>query len=522
MKTLDLDLLPKEAWRPVIAFCGRASNRISERELEHVPALLSALTAQRGKNRGISVRLWDYSSLGFAVLLNSKTAQEWQAHKGDPTLLTLNVDGEPMKIECRVQNISEFRGQVRLGLSRCDWLGPVFDSASLSLPDGAWLLAETPNPLLFGEWTRLRLVGLSSGVRLIFECEDSSLMVGLGRKMRVRFHFPTMGDAECQGRVERLERSENDGICFMLGLSALNAAFANDLSETLVSEQSLHPESLRALGLPLRFFRHRTSMSFVDNQEDYERVLHLRRNAYVAAQKKSGDTAPEAMSSHWDRFSRILCIHHENVLVASATLTFPDSEAARLRTQTAFPGGEYPCPVPPKTQFIEVSGLCTHHEYRKGDLLQAVFEHIARVFLLSDRQFILTIADDNLLPLYLSLGFANLKQTCIFLDRRHHLICGSRANALYGKGMSFMAWHAVFADVIRDLHDKGFLKLGWLDSLRVRLRLAIDPHIQKLLKSNTNTLYQKALNAIRSKQILNRKNRNKSNRSAPEGKKEVQ
>jgi hypothetical protein len=247
------------------------------------------------------------------------------------------------------------------------------------------------------------------------------------------------------------------------------------LGELLANEAGIPPETLQRFAFPTRFFKDRVTFRFVETMEEYGEVLNLRRNAYVEAGKRAPDTVPEAMSIAWDKSSRILCAYHDGKLLASAALTFPDREDTALRSETAFPGNRFPGNPPPKLESLEVNSLCTHKDYRKGDLLRALFEQISRIFVLSDRKYIMNLADDNLLPMYVAIGFKDQGHTGEFLGRPHHLIKATRDVILKSDGIGWLKWNLLYGDLMDDLIRKGMVHMGAWDRASLACRLALRP-----------------------------------------------
>src|SRR3954470_12397326 len=114
MKPLELQALPAEAWRPSVGADGRVSNRVSERELERIPSWIIMADGRESR-----VTLWDFSPHGFAVLQGPEAAKG-VVNVGDRVRMRLESDGNRLEAECRVANVSMFKGKSRIGLSRRD------------------------------------------------------------------------------------------------------------------------------------------------------------------------------------------------------------------------------------------------------------------------------------------------------------------------------------------------------------------------------------------------------------------
>lgn len=498
MKTIDLQALPAEAWRPVEAANGRVSNRVSERELEHVPAWILLPNGHVFK-----VTLWDFSLHGFAVLQSREASERERISVGDRVRIRLQAGGAPLEADCRVANLSMHKGKNRIGLARQDLDRRVGPESRSFTPQGELLrisadidlIAESENPLFFGERSQMRLCCLGTGLRLDFLTKDSAHPWFRGQKLGMHLLVPTTGECRMTGRIESLELAPGGALKVRVRAEAMDAALANDLAEFLAYENGVSPETLKRMGFPIRIFRQRIEFRFVETMDDYAQVLALRRNAYIEVGKKAAGTPAEAMSLSWDKRSRILCGFYKGTLVASAALTFPSSDSDVMRSETAFPGNRFPGNPPPRSRVMEINALCTHKDFRRGDLLRAVFEQIARVFVLSDREYMMNLSDDTLLPLYLGIGFRDQGHTGQILGRPHRLIMGSKATVTRSHGMGWLRWNILYGDLIRDLASKGMLDLSARAKIGLALRLALGPLAKRLYESKSHRAFKRALMA---------------------------
>ncbi|MEO7423708.1 MAG: hypothetical protein ABI036_00885 [Fibrobacteria bacterium] len=493
MKTLDPLALPPEAWRPVETAAGRVFNRVNERELDRIAAWIELIHARDGASAGkFRVKLWDFSHIGFAVLLDPAKTGLAQASPGAKARISIDFGAGPFSADCVIRNASQWKGQIKIGLARLDitrWEGSESDDAGpgeecLALPETMQIKVVVANPVFYGEWSEMRLCAIRSGFKLELQSRDDSLPFFLGQRIEAKLALPTSGDNHYRGEIISISISGDSTVRIGIKPLSLSASLANDLAELLVFELEISPDALKRFGFPTRFFRARIAFRFVENMEDYEKVLILRRNAYVEVGKRDQATVPEDMSIAWDKSSRILCAFHDGVLVASAALTFPNSESVILRSESAFPGNKFPGKPPPKSQLLEINSLCTHKDYRRGDLLHAVFEHIARIFLLSDRKYIMNLSDSTLLPMYLGIGFKAQGVTGQFLGRPHHLIKGSREGITKARGLGLLRWNILYGDLMQDLLVKNMLGLNAWDRAMLRFRLAFKPLANRLHRIN--------------------------------------
>jgi hypothetical protein len=489
LKQLDLSILPVESWRPAEPVTGRSSNRVSEREFERIPARLSPYgEGAVDSSAGVPVTLWDFSLFGFAILRRQAESDSLRLSEGDRVRLNIRIGTGWVGADCLVKNVSNVKGRQRIGLARMDLTrasGPAARMAfpqgeCLRLPESVDIRAEAVNPVFFGEWASLRLIGLQPGLNLDFITRDPALPLFKGQCLDIHLTMPTSAENLYRGEILGLERVPGGSVKIRMKPISLPARLANDLAELLACDAGINPDTLKRFGFPTRFFRNRITFRFVESMDDYEKVLILRRNAYVEVGKRDADTVPEEMSIEWDKTSRILCAYHDDQLVASAAMTFPRSESETLRSETAFPGNRFPGSPHPKTELLEINSLCTHKDFRRGDLLHAVFEQIARIFILSDRKYIMNLSDSALLPMYLGIGFKDQGEKGIFLGRPHHLIKVSRNAVLKAEGLGLFRWNLLYGDLMEDIHSKRMLAMSAWERLILKARLAFKPMAKRI------------------------------------------
>lgn len=502
MKRLVQELLPTNCWRPREENTARNSNRTRERELDRIAIRISHTMGPSTTGQNIfPVKLWDYSPFGFALLYELEKSKHMEFEIGDRICLSANFGSGTLKSECVVQNRVPFKNSVRLGLLRSDLArhhagqssGKAPAGGYIRLDNGLTINAEIDNPILYGESCQLHLCGIRAGMHFDFLSSDPSLMLFIGQKIEIRLALPTSGNNIYRGIIVALEKINSHTIRIRMQPIFIPSSLANDLAEVLTFRSRFSPETLRSLGFPVRIFRNRITFGFVENMQDYKQVLQLRRKAYVEAGKREAHTTESDMSIDWDKSSRILCAFHDGVLVASAALTFPASQATTLRTETAFPNSRFPEPMPNKKEILEINSLCTHHDYRRGDLLQAVFEQIARIFVLSDRNFIMNLSDSHLLPMYLAIGFKDMHQKGVFLGIEHNLIKAARNVVIKGHGLGLMTWCILYGDLVEDLIKKRLLILSNFDRLFINMKLTIKPLAKHLMRNRHEKQFHRFL-----------------------------
>jgi hypothetical protein len=485
VKPLDLLFLAPESWRPMEASSGRASNRTSERELDRIP-----ISARCG---GVEapVRLWDYSPFGFAVLAAPGIQGGLPASPGQPIDLCFDLGSQRVTTRCTIENMQAFRGSLRLGLSRKDMAEPPGCEASgsgLQIPGDCHVAAETLNPILYGEWCTLKLIGIQPGLAFAFLSSDPSLILFQGQRLEVELSLPSAGECKVVGRIKSLVRRGETQV-LLLDPERLSPVLTSALAEYLAFEAHVSPENLKSLGFPARFMRDRLEFRYAKAQEEFAAVSDLRTQAKRASHPATGGEAPAASHRPNDRFAKLLCAYHEGKLVGAATLAYPGKASGRPLALRHLTVEEYRAWEPDLEQVLEVRGECLHPDYRRGDLLKAFIEQIARAFVLSDRKHILMHCDKEALPRYRMMGFREAGAPYPGPDGPRCLVLLPKEAVTHAKGIDLGAWLALFADLAEDLLDRGLVETDTLTGWKLRALRALRPLLRFHSRRKSGTIF---------------------------------
>lgn len=515
-------------------FSGSADNRMRER-ISHRELGFVSMSLRVPGGRWLPVRLWDFTSISFGVV-HEREPQAWPRPAGasadresavGPETLPLRPGdevevriclspGNEFETWCQVRNLVPVRDGMRIGLRRLDVNFPQAvaverrEAYRLPLAPALSLKARIAHPFLFPHWSPLVVSDINRDMGLSFVCEDPSVLLFEGMEIRVHFEIARHRDTPMIARVVWVHAAEADRVKFGVACADMPWALHNALCDYLLYSRHWTPERLRGAGFLARQVRNRLRFRSVRTMDDYAAVLYLRRDAYVGAGKKPGETRPEEMASRLDGKSRILMAWHLDALVGSLTFAFPSGEGDVLDSQTGFPGGKYPVPIPPKEKLIEVSRLCIDADYRGTDLLQGLFEHGAKHFLLSDREWLLTSATSELLPLYERIGFRKLKASYrhpALNHLEHHLILAHRDAFLVGRGVHPFVWATLFGDLVRHLLDRRLIDPGPSAAFLIRSKLLLAPLAKRLLARRSRRAFRRHFEALRSRSARRRTDR---------------
>ncbi len=530
-------------------FEHRGQERISQRELGRVKISVRL----PGKESWVAVKLWDFTSISFGIhffeeapFVNWSPEPEPQsesdagknsAENGFPgpgsksslksnPLLPLEVGDEielrvqishyqRFQIWCEVKNKLPWKEGIKIGLRRMDVSFPHEvrierrEAFRLPLAPALALKARIKHPFIYGHWCPLQVSDVNSNMGLSFVSTDPSVLLFEGMELQVHFELASYRETPMIARVAWVHATEANNVKFGVVCLDMDWKLHNGVCDFLLFSRLWTPSRLREAGFKSQQVKSRLRFRTVRTMEDYAEVLYLRRDAYVGAGKKPEGTAPETMAGPLDGISRILMAHHHEKLVGSMTFTYPTSQDTILDSQVGFPGQKYPVNIfiPPKANLIEVSRLCIHEEYRSTDLLQGLFEHGIKHFLMSDRHWLLTSAVSDLLPTYARIGFLKLGASYKHPGlnfQEHHLILAHRDAFLLGKGMNLIVWNTLFGDVIQYLVDRNLVTLTKMERFLIRSKLLLHPLSKRFLDNRAGQAFRKHLQSIRQAAVRER------------------
>jgi predicted GNAT family N-acyltransferase len=487
--------------RPSVPREFREQARVSQRELGKVAI---AIRLPGGEWR--EVRLWDFSSIGFGILFAPQAGESSPLKPGEEVALRMRVEmRQEFEVWCQVKNVKAWKGKFKIGLRRMDLNFPRAvdlerrEGFRLPLAPTLSLRARTAHPFIYGHWCKLEVSDLNRSMGFSFVSRDESILLFEGMELQIHFELSACRHLPMRGRVAWINASRANEVRFGVACREMDFRLHNGICAFLFCSRQWTPARLSDAGFRARQVKSHLRFRSVRSMEDYAEVLRLRREAYVGAGKRGEETLPEDMASPLDGKSRILMAIHQHRLVGTLTFTFPVDEGTVLDSQMGFPGAKYPASIPPKANLIEASRLCIDSEYRGTDVLQGLFEHGLKHFLLSDRHWLLTSAMDELLPMYEKIGFRRLGASYRhprLNHKEHHLIIASRTTFLAGLGVNLLVWNSVFGNLVRYLMDHGLLQLTVWERALIRAKLAFRPLANLLLYRTAKQAFRKHLDSL--------------------------
>ncbi len=425
----------------------RDSGRMDIRQNEGVSAEILI------NNTFVPTRVFDLSSTGICLIL--PTNPDFKIKLLDMLKIRIKLAWSgPVTSDYQVCWITPVDNGLKVGLRssfiRSD-LDPIsIDNSMVPVSDSYPLIGYLFKDFHYLERSIFHLLKLSAKYAVV-EVHDKDHIFFPNQIVELLFSVQSLKMDKLKGSIVQIQQASKNTVTLILKIDQLTKSLEADLVNQLVINPNVTLETIRNAGFKIKSVAHHFRFRFVKTQEEYEKVLALRFAAYKAAGKVTPETNIGSMAAPLDHISRILIALHGDKVIASVSLSFPETNETIMDTERPLKGG-YPDFIPPKIEMIEVARLCTDPEYRRGDLLLRMFENIYRVLASSDRKYLITSTDKNLWPLYKNLGFKKmgLKYDHPYLAGIEHDVILVHVNvATSGKDIGLLRWWFLYSKMTK-------------------------------------------------------------------------
>lgn len=437
----------------------------------------------------IPAKIYDVSLTGAGLAIDKSFSQEIKI--GQSISLSFQVPHQHgLNIIAKIKWVADKAvGSIKFGIE-FDGSGlrakPLDSSSALVIPDFAPIVGAVYKPYLFYERSPIKIETISKDIWNV-RIFDHELLALPGIRYEAFLNSTTGTRAPILLAVTGVIEISTDSVLLAMNPVTVPKEISEWLAQQLVFGSNITPEKLRSLGFNIRNLANGLKFRYIKTQEEYEEVLQLRFRAYSLAGKVLSNKTAFDMVAPLDSISRVIGVYHAGKIVGSVAVSFPPDDEVILDTEKPFANG-YPKPMPPKTEMIEVARLCTDPEYRRGDLMVRILEHIYKALQCGNRKIVITSTDDKLWPLYKSIGF---KKTGMSYDHpylagiKHHVITQSTDQADLAKQINPLAWNYAWRDMSGFLTENGTIKRGL--STKVKIRML--EWLGRLLKINLKSKY---------------------------------
>ena len=401
------------------------------------------------RNSFIPTRVFDLSSTGICIVVHPHP--ELIIKPLDMLKIKLNLAwSDPVISDYQVCWITPAGNDLKVGLRssliRTDLDPLTIDSTMVPVSESYPLIGYLFKDFHYLERSIFHLVKLSAR-HAVVEVHDKDHIFFPHQKVELLFSVQSLKMDKLKASIVQIQQASKSTVTLVLKIDQLTKSLEADLVNQLVINPNVTLETIRNAGFQIKNVAHHFRFRFVKTQEEYEQVLALRFAAYKAAGKVTAETTIGSMAAPLDHISRILIALHGDKVIASVSLSFPETNDTTMDTERPLKGG-YPDFIPPKIEMIEVARLCTDPDYRRGDLLLRMFENIYKVFVTSGRKYLISSTDKKLWPIYKNLGFkkVGLKYDHPYLAGiEHDIILIHISVPTTGKGINPLKWWFLYS-----------------------------------------------------------------------------
>jgi hypothetical protein len=449
-------------------FNERATKRIAIREGEGVTVTIKIGDGQAE----ITARLFDVSTLGAGLIIVDTIFSEHSAFLKLNGFINLKVQisidksfiqlAEIVQIKSFKEKNEMFLG-LKFALEDDKVVGInelISDQLSVKIDKSMPLAGFAYKELFYKEKAIIRVESIGK-THWQLSALDSELVLFKNLPIRIFLFLPKSGNFYIDTVVSRVLSSSYDGVRFEVCVDKLSKSLSKHLVEYLTVACEVAPNKLRAIGLPAIDVSDNFKFRYAKTPAEYEQVLRLRFEAYSKVGKVKDGASYRDMASPLDKLSRILAVFHNDTLIASITLTFPNSNDLILDTEKNLKNG-YPTHFPQKTKVIEIARFCVKEEYQKSHLVMRVFQHVYKIIGTSDREMIISSADPKLLPMYKRIGMIDQGLTYehpVFKGIIHTIVSIKIADTVSCKNMGPLRWNYIYRDMTDFLESRGRIKV---------------------------------------------------------------
>ncbi|MCJ8277151.1 MAG: PilZ domain-containing protein [Bdellovibrionales bacterium] len=443
--------------------------------------MIKAIITTDKSNSPTPVRVWRMSPLGIEIICDEF---QLDLNKGDQISIELIVgkqvthhtgllvDSVHNESNHKVAGIRLFRNNKRDYSGQDTRKTNRFICSSQFYPSGC-----AKNPCKFNDFIYFKAADLSNnGMHLITSLRNKYLVKGM--KISSIFNFPMTGDIEIKFEIVNVRFTRDNGKEYL----GLGVRFINPSTKLLeIIGQYLFQfgdvSSLKELKDSNLFsgrISDKVDFRFVKNQEEYEKVLELRKTSYLAVNKANAEDSPESFSDIYDARSRIVIGEYNGNIIATSRLTFHEN-VDKFEQQEYI---EWSHDLPRTHESLEIMRVCVHPDYQKTDVLLGMFHFNALTAVQSKRKYVVMSVTEEMRKFYSRIGFqdVNLSYEHPTLNNTVHNICiANVVDGMSGKNCDPVYWNIVWADVTSYLEEYDLISLDPAAKIRMNSYRLLKP-----------------------------------------------
>jgi len=226
-------------------------------------------------------------------------------------------------------------------------------------------------------------------------------------------------------------------------------------------------EDLKKVGLAPKSVSLGVDFYNLKTEEDYQAVLDLRFLAHSTDGNLKEDAVREDLADLNDARSRIIIGKYHGRTVATSRVRFNELDEPMEHESYV----EWPKTLPRRDQIVEVSRVATHPDFRRNDLLAALFRYSYLNLVQRDRPWIVISCLDNMVKFYEKIGFVHTglrhREPLWKDDRVLNVMIINTFELIVGRGVNPFYWNIMWRDVAQYLSAQAVIEPNGVDQMRL-------------------------------------------------------
>lgn len=427
-----------------------------------------------------AVKVWRMSPLGVELVCDEQEI-EWQ--KGSPIDLELTIGGQRMFFEGLVVDLVQENDAIKLaGIRLSNRLDSTRGEEKRRSP--RWICSDeyfptcvAPSPAVINDFMHFQVRDISlNGLQLICSLRNKFLIPDM--VLRITAIFPLVGDFVTSVKVVRVGFTTargKDRLSVGVEFVDVDEHMKTVLGQYLIQFGNVDSlDSLRRLGYKFESVTRAVDFYYVKTEEDYREVLRLRFLAHKADGNLSDDSVElSSMGDINDAKGRIVIGKHNGEAVATSRVRFNTLDEPMEHERYV----DWPDSLPRRDQIMEVSRVCTHPDYRRGDLLAGLLQFTCATILHPERPWVVVGSWPEMVGFYKKVGFEETGLTHLEpqWNTEQHILIGNSNYSVTGKGVNPIYWNLIWRGASEYAITNSIVVPQGMDRIRLALYRAIGP-----------------------------------------------
>ena len=428
-----------------------------------------------------AIQIWKLSPLGVELVQSSNR----RFSKGDPVDLEITLAGQRAQFEGLVVDLVNSNDSIeligiRLSKRKADEI-PRDDRRSAT----RWLCSDeffptcmAPTPGRFDDFVYFQIRDISNeGLQLVCSLRNKFLISGM--RLGLTAVFPMGSVASIQVEITRVGITSiggRDRLVVGSKFVGLSAFARQTIGQYLVQFSEVESlEELRVAGLAPKNVSLGVDFYNLKSEEDYIEVLELRRLAHSLDGNLSREVSSLEMGDLNDARARIVVGKYRGKIVATARIRYNQLDEPLEHEEYVV----WPKELPRRDQIIEISRVATHPDFRRNNLLAALFRFICHNIIQPDRPWLVMSCLDKMVPFYQKLGLqkTGLRHTEPIWkdDRVLNVLIVNITDMVLGRGLNPFYWNLIWKEMALLLIEQQVVTPTGLDRIRILIYKAIGP-----------------------------------------------